>query len=51
LEITYAEETTMEGAREVARTLSKADIVLVVDVTGTPTQKDIVIEKCYNKVR
>jgi hypothetical protein len=39
----------MAGAREVAATLRPADIVIVVDVTGTATTKDIVIEKCYNR--
>lgn len=39
----------MEGARNVAATLKAADIVIVIDVTGTPTDKDFVIEKCFNK--
>jgi len=34
------------GAREIAPTLSQGDVVLVVDVTGTPTERDFVIEKC-----
>lgn len=46
IELTCGEETDMEGAKEVASTLTDRDIVLVVDVTGTPTSKDIVIEKC-----
>lgn len=46
IELTYGEETDMRGAREVASTLSNTDIVVVVDVTATPTKKDLVIEKC-----
>lgn len=38
----------MEGAWNVAETLTPADIVIVIDVTGTRTDKDIVIEKCRN---
>jgi hypothetical protein len=49
IEITYGEETDMEGAREVAYTLKSTDVVIVVDVTGTATQKNFVIEKCRNK--
>jgi len=49
IEITYKEETTMEGAREVAKTLDKSNIVIVLDVTGTVTTKNFVIEKCRNK--
>ena len=46
IELTYGEEKGLLGAKEVAKTLKPDDIVLVVDVTGTPTQKDFVIEKC-----
>ena len=46
IELTYGEETDMEGAAEVLRTLSASDVVVVVDVTGTPTSCDITIEKC-----
>jgi hypothetical protein len=46
IELTYGEETGMAGAREVLSTLTKDDMVVVVDVTGTPTSKDITIEKC-----
>jgi hypothetical protein len=46
IELTYGEEEDMDGAREVLRTLRKQDVVMVVDVTGTPTGKDLVIEKC-----
>lgn len=48
IELTYDEEGEMEGAKEVLRTLRKHDVVMVVDVTGVPTQKDFVIEKCKN---
>jgi hypothetical protein len=46
IELTYGEETDMEGAREVAGGLTDQDVVLIVDVTGTPTSNDLVIEKC-----
>ena len=46
IELTYGEEQGLLGAKEVAKTLKPSDIVLVVDVTGTPTQKDFVVEKC-----
>jgi hypothetical protein len=46
IELTYGEETDMEGAEEVLRTLSANDIVVVVDVTGTITNCDFTIEKC-----
>ncbi len=46
IELTYGEEKGLLGAREVAKTLEPEDIVLVVDVTGTPTGKDFVVEKC-----
>jgi hypothetical protein len=46
IELTHGEETDMAGAFEVLRTLRPDDVVVVVDVTGTPTHKDIVIEKC-----
>lgn len=46
IELTYGEETDMEGAYEVLDTLSQDDIVVVVDVTGTQTDKAITIEKC-----
>ena len=46
IELTYGEETGMAGARKVLKTLSAEDMVLVVDVTGTPTRRDITIEKC-----
>lgn len=38
----------MEGARNVCETLTPADVVIVIDVTGTRTHKDISIEKCPN---
>lgn len=50
IELTYGEEVDMEGAREVAETLNKDDTVIIVDVTGTPTTKDVVIEKCKHVV-
>lgn len=46
IELTYGEETDMEGAYEVRRSLSSADMVVVVDVTGTETEYNITIEKC-----
>lgn len=46
IELTYGEETDMEGAEEVCRTLGAEDVVVVVDVTGTETDRDITIEKC-----
>jgi len=46
IELTYGEEKGLLGAKEVAKTLRPHDIVLVVDVTGTPTEKDFVVEKC-----
>ena len=46
IELTCGEETDMSGAVEVARGLSPHDLVVVVDVTGTPTDRDFVIEKC-----
>lgn len=46
IELTYGEETDMEGAYEVLKSLSPDDVVVVVDVTGTETDKDISIEKC-----
>jgi acetylornithine deacetylase/succinyl-diaminopimelate desuccinylase-like protein len=46
IELTPDEEIDMSGARRVLRTLSPADVVAVVDVTGAPTKADITIEKC-----
>ena len=46
IELTYGEEKGLLGAQEVVKTLKPDDVVLVVDVTATPTQKDFVIEKC-----
>ena len=46
IELTYGEETDMEGAHEVIESLSPDDVVVVVDVTGTVTDQDITIEKC-----
>jgi hypothetical protein len=46
IELTYGEETDMEGAYEVLDTLSPDDMVVVVDVTGADTQRDFTIEKC-----
>ena len=46
IELTDGEETDMEGAKAVAGTLNAHDTVLIVDVTGTPTSEDLVIEKC-----
>lgn len=38
----------MEGAREVLKTVSSKDMVIVIDVTGAPTTKDFTIEKCMD---
>ncbi len=46
IELTYGEETDMEGAYEVLETLNPDDTVIVVDVTGAKTESDITIEKC-----
>lgn len=46
IELTYGEETGMDGAYEVLDTLSPEDVVVVVDVTGIPTSKDFTVEKC-----
>jgi hypothetical protein len=48
IELTYGEETDMEGAYEVLETLSPDDTVVVVDVTGADTQMDFTIEKCVS---
>lgn len=40
----------MEGAQQVAGTLTGEDVVIIVDVTGTPTEKDIVVEKCQSPI-
>jgi hypothetical protein len=45
-ELTYGEETDFGGALEVAEEVKKNDLVVVIDVTATPTEKDFVIEKC-----
>jgi len=49
VELTYGEETDMEGAYEVLDTLSPNDTVVVVDVTGANTQRDFTIEKCASR--
>lgn len=46
IELTYGEEKGLLGAYEVVETLSREDVVVVVDVTGTVTDRDLVIEKC-----
>ncbi len=46
IELTYGEETGFAGAYEVLQTLRGWDVVVVVDVTGTQTDKDFVVEKC-----
>ena len=48
LELTYGEEDDFQGAREILPEVNKNDLVIVVDVTGTKTEKDFIIEKCYN---
>lgn len=49
IELTYGEEVDMAGARQVAKGLQPHDTVIVVDVTGTRTRKDISIEKCADQ--
>jgi len=49
LDLTYGEETDMEGAKLVAKDVTGNDLVIVVDVTATSTNKDFVIEKCKSK--
>ena len=46
IELTYGEESDVEGAYEVLETLDIDDIVVVVDVTGIDTGKTITMEKC-----
>ena len=50
VELTYGEETDFEGALEVAEEIEHNDLVIVVDVTATPTKKDFVIEKCESSI-
>jgi hypothetical protein len=49
IELTYGEETGFAGAYEVLQTLRGWDVVLVVDVTAYPTDRDLVIEKCAHR--
>ncbi len=52
IELTPDEEIDMRGAKLVAKEVMKEDLVIVIDVTGTETDKDFVIEKCKStKVR
>lgn len=46
IELTYGEEKGLLGAKELAHEINKDDLVIVIDVTGTATEKDFVIEKC-----
>ena len=48
IELTYGEEVGFIGAYEVLNSIKQDDMVIVVDVTGVETKKDIVIEKCMN---
>lgn len=48
IELTWGEEEGLLGAKQLAPTLAASDTVIVVDVTGTPTDKDFVIEKCLD---
>lgn len=50
VELTYGEETDFAGALEVAEDIEETDLVIVVDVTGTPTEKEFVIEKAANPI-
>ena len=52
IELTWGEEVGLLGAKELVGSLNPKDLVVVVDVTGTPTENDFVIEKCADpKVR
>lgn len=46
IELTDGEEVDMDGALRVVETLTPRDVVVVVDVTATETERDLVIEKC-----
>ncbi len=46
IELTYDEEGDFEGAYEVLDTLDEDDVVIVIDVTGTPSDAPVVFEKC-----
>ena len=46
IELTHGEEVDFAGVKEVRASLRTHDVVIVVDVTATPTRKDLVIEKC-----
>ncbi len=46
IELTAGEETDLAGAYAVLESLIPEDVVVVVDVTGTVTERDLVIEKC-----
>jgi hypothetical protein len=46
IELTWGEEAGLLGAKELVGSLDPKDLVVVVDVTGTPTENDFVIEKC-----
>ena len=48
IELTHGEEVDFAGAYEVLETLNEHDVVIVIDVTATPTEKNMVIEKCRN---
>jgi hypothetical protein len=49
IELTWGEEIGLLGAKELVSSLDPKDLVVVVDVTGTPTEKDFVIEKCADR--
>lgn len=49
IELTQGEEVDMSGALEAAATVAPWDVVVVVDVTATPTESDLVIEKCASE--
>jgi len=46
IELTEGEEANSAGAHRVMNSLSPNDTVIVVDVTGTETERDFTIEKC-----
>jgi hypothetical protein len=46
IELTWGEEIGLLGAKELVGSLDPKDLIAVVDVTGTPTENDLVIEKC-----
>ncbi|MFB3891958.1 MAG: hypothetical protein ACE15C_08035 [Phycisphaerae bacterium] len=46
VELTWGEERGLLGAKDLVGTLNRDDLIAVVDVTGSPTEKAVSIEKC-----